>query len=194
MIQLQSGKFTFEEYLAYEDETDNRYELIDGVLIPLPPESEPNLSIANYLFLILVNAGIPFRLVHPHSCEIQVPIIQAGDAANRYPDLVVLAEEHLKLTQKRLTLTLEMPPPRLVVEVVSPGKIASERDYERKPLQYAARGIQEYWIVDRQRQMVAVLCLESQRYVQTVFRGSARIHSPTFPQLSLTAEQIFALS
>jgi Uma2 family endonuclease len=194
MIQLQPGKFTFEEYLAYEDETDNRYEWIDGALIPLPPESEPNLSIANYLFLVLVNAGVPFRLVHPHACEVQVPIIQPGDAANRYPDLVVLTEKHLNLTQKRLTLTLGMPPPRLVVEVVSPGKIGRERDYEQKPLQYAARGIREYWIVDRQAQMVMVLRLEAERYVQQVFRGNTPVQSPTFPHLNLTAEQIFEFS
>ncbi|MGL5065256.1 MAG: hypothetical protein ACRC62_35245 [Microcoleus sp.] len=49
MIQTHQPKLTFEEYLRYEDDSDNRYELIDGELIELPPESEPNCFIARYL-------------------------------------------------------------------------------------------------------------------------------------------------
>jgi len=32
-------KLTFDEYLTYDDGTDNRYELEDGVLIPMTPVS-----------------------------------------------------------------------------------------------------------------------------------------------------------
>ena len=42
MVQVQIKKLTFDEYLSYSDNTDKRYELIDGDLIALPPESEPN--------------------------------------------------------------------------------------------------------------------------------------------------------
>ncbi len=31
---------TLEEYLAYDDSTDNRYELVDGRLVTMPPESD----------------------------------------------------------------------------------------------------------------------------------------------------------
>jgi hypothetical protein len=61
---------------------------------------------------------MPFPLVRPGKCDVQVPVLQTGDAANRIPDLVVLREEHLALTQKRLTVTLDMPPPVMVMEVV----------------------------------------------------------------------------
>lgn len=191
MTQAQKQKLTFEEYLTYEDETDNRYELIDGELVTLPPESEPNTAIVSYLFLVLVNTGIPWRCIKLHLCEIQVPILREGDAANRYPDLVVLQPEHILLTATRLTITQTMPPPQLVVEVVSPGRVGRERDYDRKRAQYAARGIPEYWIVDPQEQMVAVLRLESGQYVEVgVFQGEQALVSPAFPQLSLTAQQV----
>jgi Uma2 family endonuclease len=36
MIQAHKQKLTFEEYLTYEDDTDNRYELIDGELLTFP--------------------------------------------------------------------------------------------------------------------------------------------------------------
>jgi Uma2 family endonuclease len=191
MIQAHKQKLTFEEYLTYEDDTDNRYELIDGELVTLPPESEPNTAIVSYLFLMLVNSGIAWRCIKLHICEIQVPILREGDAANRYPDLVVLQPEHILLTASRLTVTLDMPPPQLVVEVVSPGRVGRERDYDHKRAQYAARGIPEYWIVDPQEQMVAVLRLESGQYVEVgVFQGEQALVSPAFPQLSLTAQQV----
>ncbi|MDY7016194.1 MAG: Uma2 family endonuclease, partial [Cyanobacteriota bacterium] len=155
------------------------------------PESGLNAFIARYLLFVLASRGlVPLKLIVTHNCEVQVPILQPGDAANRYPDLVVLRQEHWDLTQTRLTITLEMPPPRWVVEVVSPGKVNRENDYTHKRAQYAARGIPEYWIIDPQQQLVTVLRLEDKRYVKTEFRGSDRIVSPTFPELELSAQDI----
>ncbi len=194
MTQAKQKFANFEEYLAYDDGTDNRYELIDGELIELPPESEPNDFIANLLFLKLVGAGILPRLVRPGKCEVQVPVLQKKDAANRYPDLIVLEEVHLGLTQKRFTIKLDMPPPRLVAEVLSPGKANRERDLIRKRAQYAKRGIPEYWWIDPENQTVTVLVLQSEEYVVAgVFQGTQAISSPTLPALILTAQEIFAL-
>ncbi len=194
MVQDQSKQLTFNEYFNYSDNTDNRYELIDGELIALPPESEPNNFIANYLFFYLASSGlVPLRLIKTHNCEVQVAVLRSGDAANRYPDLIILEPEHIPLTANRLTITFDMLPPRLVVEVVSPGRVGSDRDYDRKRAQYAARGIAEYWVIDPIEQVVTVLRLENGQYVEVgVFRDGEAIVSPMFPQLSLTVKQIFS--
>jgi len=193
MVQVKLSKLTFDEYLNYSDNTDNRYELIDGELIALPPESEPNNFIANYLFFYLASSGlVPLRLIKTHNCEVQVAVLRSGDAANRYPDLIILEPEHIPLTANRLTITFDMLPPRLVVEVVSPGRVGRERDYERKRAQYSARGIAEYWVIDPIQQVVTVLRLENGQYVEVgVFRDGEAMMSPMFPQLSLTVQQIF---
>ncbi len=193
MVQIKLKKLTFDEYLNYSDNTDNRYELIDGELIALLPESEPNNFIANYLFFYLASSGIvPLRLIKTHNCEVQVAVLRSGDAANRYPDLIILEPEHIPLTANRLTITFDMLPPRLAVEVVSPGRVGSDRDYARKRAQYAARGIVEYWIIDPIEQVVTVLRLEDGQYVEVgVFQHGEAIISPMFPQLSLTVQQIF---
>ena len=194
MVQAQSKKLTFDEYLNYSNETDQRYELIDGELIALPPESEPNNFIANYLFFYLASSGlVPLRLIKTHNCEVQVAVLRSGDAANRYPDLIILEPEHIPLTANRLTITFDMLPPRFVVEVVSRGRVGSDRDYDRKRAQYAARGIAEYWVIDPIEQVVAVLRLEEGQYVEVgVFRDGEAIVSPMFPQLSLTVQQILS--
>jgi len=188
MIQAitKPKKLTFKEYLSYDDETDNRYELVDGELVALPPESGVNTAIAIYLVLVFAKLT-DFRLIKVNSCELQM----TGKVENRYPDLAIIRPEHIDLIQKRSTITLDMPPPQLVVEVVSPGKLNRQRDYVDKRQQYAARGIPEYWIVDPQAAVVIVLKLESGHYVEVgQFQHQDCIVSPTFPALELTAEQV----
>ena len=188
---------TFEEYLSLDAESwvrldlpEGRCEYVDGELIELPPESLPNLRIANYLFLLLVQAGIPFNLIYPHACEIEV----SGRPRTRYPDLVILREEHLALAQRRATITLEMPPPQLVAEVVSPGDDNEERDYTAKRQQYQERGILEYWLINPEYQVITVLELNNGRYIEIGrFQGNDQIKSPMFSGLSFTAKQIFAI-
>jgi len=183
-------KLTFDDYLAYDDGTDNRYELVDGELIALPPESGINDFIATALLVQLMPL-VALKRIKLHTCELQVPVLKLGDAANRYPDLVLLKSEHLGLTQHRLTITLDMPPPDLVVEIVSPGKENRKRDYVEKRKQYAARGIAEYWIVDPIDAVVIVLMLDGHQYAEVGrFRGADLIISPTLPQLKLTAERM----
>ncbi|NJN58080.1 MAG: Uma2 family endonuclease [Leptolyngbyaceae cyanobacterium SL_5_9] len=206
MTQAKIKFASFEEYLTWSDVPENhlegQFEWIDGELVAVPPESGLDWAIANRIFFLLVASGVvPLELVHPGQCEIQVPVLQPKDAANRYPDLVILDDVHLALTQKRLTVTLDMPPPRLVAEVLSPGKQNRQRDLIRKRDQYAARGIPEYWLVDPGQQLVTVLELKDEVYVEVGVFGegnyperetaSHRIFSPTFPMLQLTANQLF---
>jgi Uma2 family endonuclease len=194
MTQAKVRLASFEEYLAYSDETplEGRYELMGGELVELPPESRLNSTVAIRVLLALLAAGIGVELIHPGKCEVQVPVLQPSDAANRYPDLVVLRLEHLALTERRLTITRDMSPPRLVVEVVSPGKTNRDRDYGQKRAQYAAIGVPEYWLVDPVAQTVVVLTLAEAEYQEVgVFGIQAAIISVEFPDLALTVEQLF---
>jgi Uma2 family endonuclease len=192
MTQAKPRFATFEEYLSYSSEMEGRFQLINGELIELPPESRFNSTIAVYILLALIKAGISIELIHPGKCEVQVPILNLGDAANRFPDLVTLREEHLDLTRRRLTITLDMPPPRLVVEVVNPGKTNRDRDYINKRAQYAAIAVDEYWIIDPKAQTVLVLELTDEDYKEVgQLHGSDSVISITFPELALTAQQIF---
>jgi len=186
---------TFAAYLSYSNDMDieGRYELIHGELVELPPEPEPNNWIATHLQFLLVAAKVsPLRLIRIHALELQVPVLRPNDAANRYPDLVILRSEHLDLMKRRLTLTLDMPPPRLIAEVVSPGKTNRDRDYIHKRAQYAAIALPEYWLLDPVAQTVTVLTLDGEEYREVgVFRGEEAIVSLEFTALNLTAGQIF---
>ncbi|MCS6815696.1 MAG: Uma2 family endonuclease [Cyanobacteria bacterium] len=181
---------TLEEYLNYDDGTETRYELVDGVLVEMGAENTGNINIAMFLVVMFAQLVPIDRILR--GSEI---VVSRSYASTRYPDLIVLTENGVTLLPRnqRSLITLEMPAPALVVEVVSPGDEESDnyrRDYIEKRQEYAARGIPEYWIVDPDRRVVLVLTLQGQVYQEQRFEGTATIVSPTFPPLTLTAEQI----
>jgi Uma2 family endonuclease len=195
--QKAKQKFaTFEDYLACRDQLEaleGRFHLINGELFALPPESEPNNWIARALLIFLATSGLVSpRCIVIHALELEVPPLQPNQPSNRYPDLVVMQAEHIPLTERRLTITLKMPPPRLIAEVVSPGRMNYNRNLIDKRAQYAAIGVPEYWIIDPSVKTVLVLKLEGESYQDIgLFQAEEQIVSPTFPELALTAAQLF---
>jgi len=187
MSQIKPRFQSFEEYLSYEDNTDKLYELFNGELVEVPPESGINVQIATFLlsqFALLVG----YRRVRGHGLELEV----RGEPRNRYPDLTIIGEEHIQQLAKRNTLRLSMNPPLLVIEVVSPGELQRDRDYMAKRLQYQDCGLGEYWIVDPDAQTVLVLELTGKTYTEAgSFSGNQQVRSPQFRELNLTAAQIF---
>ncbi|MCU0566086.1 MAG: Uma2 family endonuclease [Oculatellaceae cyanobacterium Prado106] len=183
---------SLEEYLNYApgtaSGTETRYELINGELCEVPSESDLNNAIAILLLFALgqyLNPGLLRR-----GTEI---VVNGYRTTTRIPDLVVLTPElATALSGKSRSVVLpDMPPPALVIEVVSPGTENEERDYRYKRSEYAARGIAEYWIVDPQKTQVVVLTLVAGLYEEALFGGCDRLISPLLPQLELTNEQIF---
>ena len=128
MIVATAKKMTFEEFLNYDDGTDNLYELENGALIPMPSESDLNCRIAMFLVVYFLKLGIPYYRLRMKT-ELAVNSRQVGV---RVPDLVVFSEELAMAMQgaTRSLILMDMPPPLLVVEVVSPNQ--ENRDYRYK--------------------------------------------------------------
>lgn len=179
-------RLTLEEYLNHDDGTDTQYELVAGELVELPPESRLNSQISLFLALELAKLVPVDRLCHKDT-EIEVT---GAQAQVRLPDLMILSEAlAAMLGDRRGTITREMPPPVMVVEVVSPGKANEERDYRYQRSEYAARGISEYWIVAPQQGKVSVLTLVAGLYEAEEYTGEMMIKSQ-FEALLLKADQV----
>jgi len=185
-MTLTSQKMSFDEFLTYDDGTDAWYELERGALIAMPAESEINRRIAMFLVATLLKLGIAFDRL---SMKTEV-VVSSTRVSVRVPDLVVFSEEGVGALEgaTRSLVLLDMPPPLLVVEVVSPGQ--ESRDYRYKRSEYAARGIAEYWIVDPLQQKVTVLEWVEGFYEEKVYTGEERIGSPLLGNLELTAAQV----
>ena len=185
-MTVTSAKMTLAEFLNYDDGTDTLYELENGELIPMPSESDLNQRIASFLFAMFLTLGIPsYRL------RIGIEVAVSGARTSvRLPDLVVLSEDLATALEgaSRSIVLMDMPPPLLVVEVVSPNQ--EKRDYRYKRSEYAARGIAEYWIVDPILQKVTVLEWVEGLYEEKVYAGESSIVSPIFGNLELTVDRM----
>jgi Uma2 family endonuclease len=118
------------------------------------------------------------------------------------PDIVVLDSQSVRNEPrwaKESIITMGSSV-RLVVEITSTNW---QDDYALKLEDYEAMGIAEYWIADYlglggkrfigdPKQPTFLVCqLANGRYQIRQFRGNDRIESLVFPDLNLTAEQIF---
>lgn len=191
MTQTKTKFTSIEEFLAYDDGTNTRYELVDGVLVDMGTESTINTIIAGFLFAAFLQSGIPaYRIGFKQYIAVSSTSVTARD-----PDLIVHSEGSFAAIDglPQALIAADVPVPLMVIEIVSPGNPGSDnykRDYVEKPQEDAARGIPEFWRVDPERSVVAVLKLEDEAYESRDFRGSESIVSCTFPNLQLTAEQI----
>ncbi len=185
--QASVKKLTFAEFLEFSSDTEILYELENGELIEMPYESEMNRRIAMFLVAHFLQLGISYRRITMKT-EMAVHSRQVGV---RVPDLVIFSEELEAAMQgaTRSLVLMDMPPPLLVVEIVSPNQ--ENRDYRYKRSEYAARGIMEYWIVDPIAKKLTILQWVEGFYDELVFTDEMAIASPLLGELDLTVAKLW---
>ncbi len=192
---------TFDEFVAkYPDNTGKRYELYDGVVVEIPQPTGDHEEIVVFLS---TKVTLEYsRLNLPYGIPKTVLVKPIENESAYSPDVLVLNLANLvnePLWKKQSTVT-QAASISLVIEVVSSNW---RDDYLKKYADYEEMGIAEYWIVDYaalggrefignpKQPTISVCCLEEGEYRVSKFRGNDRIQSPTFPELNLTAEEIF---
>ncbi len=199
MTQIATHPLTFEEFLAQYPDDGGIYELINGEMVEVNPTGSHEEVIAfgvAELNLEIRRQQLPYFL--PRTCT-----VKPSTSRNAYkPDLVVLDRQALAsepLWEKASTITQGESSP-LVIEVVSTNW---QDDYLIKLAEYEKFAIAEYWIVDfkalgavryigsPKTPTISIYQLVEGEYQVQQFRGDDRILSTTFPNLQLTANQIF---
>ena len=107
-----------------------------------------------------------------------------GMISGRNPDVAVTLRNTPKDPRGRR-------PPSLVMEVVSEGREAYDRDYKTKRQEYLAFGIREYWIVDPQARVVTVLVRDGDVWVEHVFRDEQQAESSILPGLAIKVSELW---
>ncbi|AUT01807.1 hypothetical protein CLI64_16235 [Nostoc sp. CENA543] len=177
--------YSFEEYLAFDDGTDSRYELVDGKLELIHPPTFRHLLIAEFIE-ISFDAEIK-RLNLPWLC-LREAGVRTGWRKSRLPDVYVVPSAQVMGFLDESAVCQSAP--LLVVEVVSPDSI--KRDYRHKRSEYAALEVSEYWIVDPIESKITILLLSEGLYEEHEFSGSQQLVSAIFPEIQLTVEQVLA--
>jgi Uma2 family endonuclease len=196
---------SFEAFLAWDDGTGRDFELRDGLPMPIVDPSAKHEDVADELFEMLSTYGKTTQLPYVPKRQKQVmtgknPL--SGRDESRRTDIVVFAQaEWERMRQTTGSAAAYIAPP-LVIEVVSTNW---RDDYEFKVNEYEAIGIAEYWVVDyaalggiryigkpKQPTITVYQMTEEGEYQAQQFHGDDRIQSSLFPDLELTANQIFA--
>ncbi|MEH2031744.1 MAG: Uma2 family endonuclease [Nostoc sp.] len=199
MTQAIPKLVTFEDFAAWRPE-GGRYELHDGVIVEMAQTVGDHEDIVGFLALE-ISFDIK-RLNLPYYIPKTVLVKPLEGESAYSPDILIINRPNLlnePLWKKKSTVSQAASIP-LVIEVVSTNW---RDDYYKKLADYEAIGIPEYWIIDYaacgarkfignpKLPTISIYQLIDGEYQVTQFRGSDFIVSPTFPELNLTAEQIF---
>ncbi len=201
--QAEPKIYTFDEFIEwYPENSVVRYELHDGVIFEMPKPKGKHSKLTGSLvgkFLTTISEiGKTDIWFIPRES-----IVKPGrDKSGYEPDIIILNQETIDTETRWETESIiqNATSVKLIVEVVSSNW---QDDYYDKLRDYEGMGIPEYWIVDyaalggrkfigNPKQPTIFVCeLIDGEYQMTPFRGDDLILSPTFPQLNLTAQQIF---
>ena len=201
MTQALPQIVTFDEFITwYPENSGVRYELHNGEIVEISQPTGKHERIKGFsaaeLTLEFRRLNLPYFI--PNQAIVKPPQRESG----YFPDVLILNDAALAdepFWEKSSTVTKGASIP-LVIEVVSTNW---RDDYYLKLADYEEMGIPEYWIVDYaalaarkfignpKQPTFSVYQLIDGEYQVNLFRGSDKILSPTFPELNLTAEQVF---
>ncbi|MBE9187429.1 Uma2 family endonuclease [Microcoleus sp. LEGE 07076] len=197
MIATVTKKLTFDQFLV-ECPEDGLYELVNGEIVEMNSTRNHD-DVADFTSdsfkdeIKRLNLNYVVRLT-----PVIKTVNKAGVEQGRRPDVSVIDRDLWRSNRSAYAALRE--PIQLAVEVTSTNW---DDDYIDKLDEYQRLGIPEYWIVDYlaigSREFlgnpkvptVFVHLLDADgNYQRSAFKGSERIVSRTFPELTLTAEEV----
>ena len=184
LIDPPQGQWTIEQWTGLGDDAP-RAEYIDGCLEVLTVPRISHLLIQAKL-TEMFRARLGWSRVFDNGLKLQI-----GRNRGRIPDVIVLRSDLTSSEEESLDATAV----QLVVEVISPGRRQRDRDLREKREDYAAAGIDEYWIVDPDALTLLQLRLEGGQYneVKTSVAGDV-VMTPHIGGLSVSLSELFAVT
>jgi Uma2 family endonuclease len=206
MYATADKPMSFAEFLTWDDGSGRNFELHDGYPMPITEPNAKHEDVVHELCDVLADHCKSLKLPYIPRQNKQIllkPNPLTGRQESRKADIVVFAQEEWERMRNSSSAAAAYVPPPLVIEVVSSNWKA---DYESKVGEYEEIGISEYWVVDYagfggirfigqpKQPTITIYRLTEGEYIPKQFRGSDRLESGIFPDLSFTAEQIFAMA
>jgi Uma2 family endonuclease len=162
-----------------------RYELINGVLVVSPIAARNERDPNDELGYLLRN----YQEAHPQGSALDLTLYEETLNCGRNRRR---ADRVIWVGLGRLPEQGE--PPTIIVEFVSEGKIAQERDYIVKRAEYRAIRAQEYWVIDRFRRTLTVYVFGSDKDEQQVIPEGQNYSTPLLPGFELPLARLLRLA
>jgi Uma2 family endonuclease len=181
-----SVKLTYEDFLHFPDD-GMRHELIDGEHYVTPSPNTKHQTVSGNLFVLLrvYLKSNPIGAVFAAPFDV---VFSNFDVVE--PDLLYISRERLDV----LTRQHVRGAPDLVVEILSPGTRRTDENTKRRL--YERFDVQEYWIVDPERESIQVFRRTGREPFIQAERFSAErenvLTTPLLPDWSAPLTEIFA--
>ncbi len=173
-------KLAYEDYARLPD--DERCELIDGELIPMPSPKWLHQLMQSEIFRPLINFVYERGLGKVVTSPMDVIL---SDFNVVQPDVIFVSNARAHIIGDYVHGA-----PDLVVEILSP----STADYDRttKRELYERYGVPEYWLVDPYAKTITILRMDADGYnVHAVYGEGDTLSSPTLAGFSLNLSELF---
>ncbi len=167
---------SLEQWRALGEDTSERSELQEGVLIVAPRPRFLHQRLLTRLASELIVQAPPEFVI---AAEPEVVLTDTDRATVRVPDIVVARDRDdlVALTADDVVV---------VIEILSPG--TRHVDLVRKRGEYADAGIPHYWIVDPDdRPSIELLTRDDGRYIGDWHAGTVEVTAPFTAALNLDA-------
>lgn len=187
---------SYRQFLEMTEKSENRYELIDGIVYLLASPNFTHQRILGEMHIVFHEylkgsdkcdafmAPFDINLIRQNikllreETEDDINVVQ--------PDLIVLCDYLKDINEKdRYQGT-----PTLAVEILSPS--TRSKDRVKKLDLYMESGIEEYWIVDSKTESVMVYSFkEGELYADAFYTLGQSAESICFPGLSISLDKLF---
>lgn len=184
--QTPKGQITYEDFLKLAEESENRYEYIDGEVHLLASPGYDHQIIVMELSNILYNwlKGTPCR---PLTAPFDVTLKKNNHKNVVQPDIIVLCDTD-NINEKRKYTGI----PHLVIEVLSVS--TQKKDMIKKLHLYLEGGVGEYWIVNPFRKEIYVYEFHKKDIKEyRVYNNEKHLQTTAFEGLDIPLKQIFEL-
>ncbi|MBC2725654.1 MAG: Uma2 family endonuclease [Desulfosporosinus sp.] len=182
---------TMAEYNKLRENSESRFEYIDGIVYMTPSPSTKHQRISSRLHAKLFNflEGKECEVFPaPFDIELRTADDNQGDQTEKtkvvIPDLSVICDK-TKLGENKYVGS-----PELIVEIISPSNQA--HDLVKKLSLYMQYGVKEYWIVNPLLNTVQIYGLneEGQYHQVEVLKETGIAHSEVLEGFSISLEEL----
>jgi Uma2 family endonuclease len=181
MSELATKRMSLDEFLHWDNGTDTRYELIDGVPIAMVPPAEAHRILAVRLVSRIeaalqsrrpCNAQIDAGVLRPDRCDAYYVADVAVTCRPNEPGRQAIAE------------------PILIVEILSPSTERHDRRI-KLPIYREIESVQEILLIDSDSYYAEVHRRDANHWIIELVRGSGAILSLSSVGLSLSMAELY---
>ena len=174
-------KLTYQDYANTPD--DERYELIDGVLIMVPAPNvlhqDSQASLGSRMRVFVERHDLGKVLFAPTD-------VVLTDTDTVQPDVLFISNEREHI----ITEANIQGAPDLVVEILSPS--TARQDWREKRDLYAKHGVNEYWVVDTANRVIFVMLLkDGVLEIEETYASGDTLTSPTLKGFEVSVGDLF---